>query len=437
MARMRILGPTLVLLTGLAGCNDEIPTSVGAGIVDPGFRTYEVVLDADAFLQADTTYDRIGSIHEAPFVLVARAFETELDAHTLFRVRIPEQVTWQDTAGTTMTDSVFDVVGGALTLVLDSLSDPTGPVDLELMELTESWDPGSVSWELRSDTAGAVPWTEDGGTTGGRLATVRWVDGDTIVIPLDSAAAAVWTDSAAAFHGGLVRTGTPGSRLRIEAVDFSFDVRPESQDTVVEAGSAAAASFIVTPEPDDAATGELRVGGVPTWRSAVRFRPLDDLEIPCAEGETCPTGTRPLSETTVNLASLVLAPLRVGSRRIERPFRVEARAILRAPGVPINRSALASSFGTMEEAIEPGAFREPGTGVTAEIPLTSYVTRSIEPVEEEEDRVLWIALLAQQERAAPVFGYGAFGGLQSDMPPQLRLVVTARIESAQSQETQP
>ncbi len=431
MRRTRIPAVGLVILaglagsTGLTGCSDEIPTTVGAGIVDPGYRSYEVVLDADAFLQADTTYDRIGSTHSAPFALVANAFEGELDAHTLFRVNVPTSAVWQDTAGNTMSDSAFTIVGANVTLVLDTLSEAAGPIDLEAVQLTESWDPGSVTWELRADTADApLPWAEPGGTPGAVLSAVRWISADTVVMPLDSAAAAVLTDSAAAFHGGIVRATSPGARLRIQSIGFAFEVRPESQDTVVEAGSARAGSFIVTPGASTPAAGELRVGGVPTWRSAIQFRRMADVEIPCGDGTGC---TLPLSDATVNLASLVLHPLAVGSRRIERPYRVEARAILRAPGVPLSRSALAASYGTMAEAIEPAAFTGASPDATAEIPLTSYIRQNIDPPT-EGDPVLWVALLARDERAAPVFGYGAYGGLASAEPPRLRLVVTAPIE---------
>jgi hypothetical protein len=256
------------------------------------------------------------------------------------------------------------------------------------------------------------------------LAETTWNGGDTIVISLDSAAAAVWTDSAAAFHGGLIRSSTPGSRLRIQSVGYDFLVRPSSQDTVVETGSAQAAGFIVTPEASVPVEGELRIGGVPTWRSALRFRSLADVEIPCATPEDCVSVS--LSDVTVNLAALVLRPLPVGSRRVERPYRVEGRAILTAPGVPITRSALTSAFGQMLEAIDPEIFHGEHADAVAEVPVTSYVAQNIAPSSENE-RILWMALLTTNELAAPVFGYGAYGGVHSSVPPRLRLVVTAPI----------
>ncbi len=238
----------------------------------------------------------------------------------------------------------------------------------------------------------------------------------------DSAAAAVWDDSAAADRGGLLRTATPDSRLRIQSMDFAFDVRPESADTVVTAGSAGRREFVVTPDAPAPDSTVLRVGGIPTWRSALKFRPLADFPIPCDAGST--TCTIPLSEATVNVATLLLYPQPVGARRIERPMAVEVRTILRAPGVPISRSALTGPLGVMAEALEPADFTagapEPNV---AEVPVTPYVRDQLE-IDEGDDPLLWVALLTQQEQASPLFGFAAFGSIRSDRPPRLRLVVT-------------
>lgn len=423
MRRILILGLGLVGGAGLlSGCSDELPTTVGADIIEPGFRTFDVVLDAATFLQGDTTYDRLGELRAVPFRLVAEAFEEELFAHTLFRVNVPTRVSFDD-EGTDVVDSVFTIVGGTVTLVLDSLSEETGPVTLELMQLVESWDPGSVSWEERFDTAGvAADWAEPGGTIGQRLGSTTWTSGDTVQIPLDSTAAAVLSDSAGAFHGALIRSATPDTRLRIESVRFDFDARPSTADTIVAAGSVGQNAVVVTPEASAAATDEMRVGGVPTWRTALHFRSLSDVEIPCTpESTTC---TVPLSRVSVNVATLLLQPQPVGARRIERPFRIEARAVLRAPGVPVSRSPLSASLGAMEESLAPSDFLlDAGPLQATRVPVTGYVQRNLEPLD-EEDPILWVALVAAGEQQAPVFGYAAFGSIQSVDPPRLRLVVT-------------
>lgn len=426
MRRILIIGLGLAAGVGvLSACSDESPTALGAGIIEGGFRTFEVVLDPDVFLQSDTTYDQLGSLSAATFGLVAESFEEELFAHTLFRINRPTRVTYEDEDGNNVTDSVFTVIGGTVTVVLDSLGEEPDPVELEVVELTERWDAGSVTWEQRFDTAGvAEPWTEAGGTPGRRLGAALLESADTLRIRLDSAGAAVLTDSAAAFNGALIRSATAGTRLRIEFLSFAFDVRPESADTIVEAGSAGQRAVVVTPEPSVPDDTELRMGGLPTWRSALEFHPLGDVRIPCAPDST--TCTIALSQVEVSLASLLLQPLPVGPRRIERPLRVEARALLRAPGVPVNRSPLSTSVGTIEEALAPELFTAAGSDRSA-VPITGYVRRNIEP-QDDEDPILWLALLAAAERGDPVFGYAAFASLESPSPPRLRLVVTVPVE---------
>lgn len=427
MRRILILG-LAAGVAALSACSDELPTSVGSGLLQKGFRTFDVVLDAGTFLQSDTTFDQLGTLNAAPFGLVAESFAGELFAHTLFRINRPTRVTFEDEAGETVTDSIFTVVGGTVTLVLDSLREETGPVELEVVEVTESWEAGSVTWEQRFDTAGvSAAWLEPGGTTGRLLGEFLWQGGDTVRIPLDSASATVWMDSASAFHGGLIRSDTDGTRLRIQSLSFAFDARPESADTVLEAGSAGQRAVVVTPEPSAPAPAELRVGGLPAWRSALEFRPLADIRIPCEPGST--TCTLPLSEADVSLATLLLQPMPVGSRRIERPFQMEAREVLRAPGVPVNRSPLSTSAGAMNESLVPEAFlAEDPPPDPSRVPITGYVRRNIDPPGDEQEPVRWLALLSRVEQSAPLFGYAAFGSVQSAAPPRLRLVVTVPIQ---------
>lgn len=434
----RILTHGFMLTCGaslLAGCTDESLTSVGGDLIGEGYRTYQVVLDADAFLQDDHTYTGLGSVTQAPFVLVAEDFADELSAHALLRVRPPTQVTYENAEGTSVTDTAFTVVGGTLTLIADTLGERPEPVQIHLLEVTESWDPATVTWEQRFDTAGvSASWMEPGGTTGQLLATELWAAGDTLRIPLDSAAAAVWTDSAAAFRGGLIQSATAGTRLRMESMKFTFNLRPASADTVVPGGSIVARSNVVTPEPDEPSASELRVGGVPVWRSTFQFRPLTDVRIPCPPSP----GTRSsgsvectsvsLADVTVNFAALLLHPVPVAGRRIERPFRIEGRAVLRAPGVPIERSPLTPAIGRMEGTVTPDLFRSaPAALERVAVPVTNYVRQNLSPPG-GNDPVLWLALLGELEQSSPVFGYAAFSSIQSANPPQLQLVVTVPSE---------
>lgn len=423
MRRILILGLGLSAAMGvLAGCTEESATSVGGDLIGEGFRTFEVVLDGQTFLESDTTYDRLGTLNGAPFALVAENYAGELFAHTIFRVRPPTQVTYQSASGASITDTAFTVVGATVTLVVDSLGDATAPIDIQVLEVTESWDPATVTWEQRVDTADvAEPWTVPGGTTGQILGVAAWATGDTVRIPLDSAAAAVWMDSAAANHGGLIRLTTDGARLRIQGLGLQFDARPAGADTIVQAGRAGVNVIVATPEPSTPDGSELRVGGIPSWRSALQFKPLADVLIPCTDGST--TCTVPLADVAISQATLLLEPLIVGGRRIERPHRVEGRGILRGPGVPVTRSPLSLVMGTAP-ALPPEAFSPaPSEAYDAALPITGFIRQNIDPGEGRE-AVFWLALLAQSEQSPSMFGYAEFGSLQSAVPPRLRLMVT-------------
>lgn len=416
-----ILGIGLGLaLTGvLAGCGDENPTQVGSELLGEGLRTVEVVLESPAFLQGDTTYDQIGDLGQAAFGMVADSFAGELDAKVLFRVERPYRVTYDDTAGATQTDSLAAIRGGTLTVLVDTLFQPEGPVELEVVELTEDWDPFSVSWANRADTADvAEPWTVEGGSTGSVLASATWESGDTLLIPVDSASASVWHDTLAAFRGGALRVVSPGGRMRIRSVDFAFDVVPVDYDTLLTAGSVSARAMIASPDTTDPGLA-LRIGGLPVWRSMLHFLPLAEVQVPCDAGPT--TCTIALSEVNVNTANLILRTEPVGGRRIERPMRVEARAALEGPGIPLIRLPLSRPFGRMRDSLAVSAFSETANAVSARIPVTDYVQRNVDPPE-GEDPLLWLALTAESERT--LFGYGQFQGIESSTPPQLQLVVT-------------
>lgn len=413
----------------LGGCTDEAPTSLGGELFGEGFQTFEVELEAGTFLEQDTTYDRLGTLNGAAFTMVANEFEGELTANTLFRVRPPERVTYESSSGTSVTDSVFTIIGAKVTVILDSLSDQTAPVTFDVLQLTEDWHAPTVTWQERVDTAGVPePWSVPGGTTGELMGSFTWVGGDTVVIPIDSAEAALWMDSAAAHRGGLIRTTTAGARVRIPngGLTVRFDVRPTDADTVVEAGTERSNTIVATPEPSTPDGLELRVGGTPAWRSAVKFRPLRDVEIPCSPGGT--TCTIPLSDVQISQAALLLQPLYVAGRRIERPVRFEARGILRGPGVPLSRSPLSPAL-TTSGSLDPDAFTvDPDDPEPIALKLTAYIRQIIDPTRGEEP-VLWLGLVSQTERTIQsLFGYAAFGSIQSADPPRLRLMVTVPVE---------
>lgn len=418
------------LAGGLMGCGDEDPTGVGSSLLGPGVRTFEVILDAADFLQSDTTYDNFGQLRDSQFRIIANDFAGELDAHTLFRISRPFTVTWEHPDGGIQTDSLRSIRGATVTVIVDSVASTAGPVEVEVLPVTESWDRGSVTWELRYDTAGtSEAWTTPGGTTGAAVGSATWTGQDTLVIPIDSADAAIWQDTAAARRGALLRPTTPGARLRIDGVRFAFDVVPEAElDTVLTAGSATETMHIISAPAPPVSQSELRVGGLPAWRSLLRFTPLSDVVLDgCGGGLADPAADPacaiPLADVSLNLASLILDPAPVGGHRVEAPTFIEGRAVLQAENVSVFRAPLTQRLDLMAEAVPRDLFAPVApTEATVEVPVTTYIRNLVGRGDPGEVEPVWLALIATPERAT--FGYLAFSSMESANPPRLRLVVS-------------
>lgn len=411
-----------MLAAGIAGCGDEVPTDVGAGLLGPGVRTFEVTFEASEFLVGDTTFDQIGSLNDAEFRMAAHEFDGEVDARTLFSLLRPLTASFTE-GGQTQVDSIEAIVGGRFILVVDTIASSPGPIDLEVVQVTESWHRPSATWTIRTDTAGVTEtWETAGGSPGEVLAAATWTAGDTLEIALDSATVAVWDDTTTARLGGLVRTATPDSRIFFRSVAFAYDVRPVSFDTIVPAGGIAESKIIVTPESAvEPLPGVLRVGGLPAWRSMLRFQPLSELRIPCGPGQ--PVGcTLALEDVSVNLASLILEPVSAGPRRTERPVRLEARAVMEGAGVPIIRSPLTPPLGPPSDSLAPALFAPAAADPAGvRLSITGFVRFNLEP-DEDVQPPRWVAVTAVGERGQ--FGYTAFGGVESDRPPRLLLMVS-------------
>jgi hypothetical protein len=420
--RRILIGGLGVLTAGIIACGDESPTGVGSDLMGPGVRTFEVTFDAEDFLVRDTTFGGIGSLNDAEFGMAAHQFDGEVDARSLFSLQRPATVTYTQN-GSQQVDSIAAIVGGTLTLIIDTLATSTGPIELEVLDVTESWIPSSATWTVRTDTAGVTEtWATPGGTTGAVVGRSTWAAGDTLRIALDSAAVAVWDDTTAARLGGLIRSTTPDSRIFFRGMAFQFDVVPASADTVVTAGALVATKIIVNPEAAAPPPGGvLRVGGIPAWRSLLRFKPLTEMEVPCGPGQ--PVGcTLRLDDVTVNLAAVLMYPVPAGPRRVERATRLEARAVLEGPNIPLVRSPMTPPLAIPGDSLLPALF----DGSTEElpaiaVPLTSFILYHLDPPVDDPPP-LWLALVAMFERGQ--FGYTAFGGVDSDRPPQLRLTIS-------------
>ncbi len=404
-----------------ASCADEDPTTVGGGLVGNHAQTFDLVLDPAEFLVSDTTYDSLGSLNEASFRMAAHEFAGSLEAHTLFLVRRPRSISYTDASNVTHTDTLPALGGAKLTVVMDTIASTAGPVDLQVVQLTESWDPSSVSWGLRYDTASvSQPWATPGGTTGDVLADTTWESGDTLVIQLDSAAAQAWSDTTADGLGGMLRSTTPGARVFIRSMTLTFDVLPTQGDTVLSGGNIAGQALVAAPDAPPPGPGELRLGGLPTWRSLLRFLPIADLPVPCSITST--TCTVPLSEVKINAAVLQLQPIPVGARLLERPILAQGSAVLGAPGVPITRSPLSGALGITRDSLRADLFDgSSASPPRVTVPVTTFV-QNLANATSDSTAVPWLALTQFGEGSS--FGYAAFAAIASGNGPRLRLIVT-------------
>jgi hypothetical protein len=348
-------------------------------------------------------------------------FDGVLDARTLFSLVLPETVTYRR-GDMNVTEPIDSIVGGTLTLLVNRDASFGGRTELEVLEVLEDWDRESATWTVRIDTAGVTElWQTPGGTVGSVLGSeVRDLASDTIRIGFDAEMVAVWADSAGAERGGLLRLTDPERRIFFSAMGFQYHVIPAGADTVVNAAGTLTSTIIVTPEDTPPPPGVLRVGGLPIWRSMLRFETVVGLRIPCGPGhpESCTLG---LDEVTVNSASLLLYPVPAGPRRLERPLLLEARGVLQGPNTPLPRSPLTPPLAVATDTVRPEMFVGDPDPPPVRVPITALIHYHLDPPV-EGDPPLWVALTAMIEGGQ--FGYAAFGGIDSDRPPKLRLLVS-------------
>jgi hypothetical protein len=313
--RGRTLALAFVALP-LAGCTDEIPTATGGDLFPGGTRpaTFEVTVPAEEFFRPLGDFTGYSGAREAGFLLVANRFGGALEANTLAQLApFPTTVSYTQ-GGTSRTDSVYTFLRGSVLVPVDtSASEAGGAVRLQVWEVGQAWDPGSATWTLAVDTAGArVPWRTAGGTRGVLLGqidipAVRALR-DTVRVPLDTVA--LRRMARPDFRGLLVTAAGAPSRVQLgRSLLVSADVRPASAspDTTLSIRVAAAnQTFLFTPEPPTS-PGALEAGGIASARTL--FRVNLGLRVPDCRGGTCVQ--RPLREVTLNEVSLLFRPVAV------------------------------------------------------------------------------------------------------------------------------
>lgn len=424
-----VLGAGLVVIA----CADEDPTGVG-GELSPGgsIRTYELILEPETFLASDTSVGGFLQPAAASFTVLAGGADG-LNSNFLVRFAAPPAtITYTDAAGTTQTDTMPTYIGGRLVLRVDTLrSAAAGPVRLELHRIGEEWDPRSATWTERVDSGQVrLSWSEPGGTRAALVDAATWEPGtgDSVSFVVDSQTVALWADTTDPARGALMAVASADARLISPLSLLRLDARPSGRpDTVVVVTvGATGTTFVFDPQPP--ATAELRVGGLPTWRSYLQFQRLDTLALPCPDEDPAAGCVLALDEVKINYAALLLRPAATPSAFAPvDSLVIDARSVLTKPSVPLDRAPLGSRAGVVpSEAIPPARFRPDGDGGAGaiEVPVTQFVAALAAGQKEGQAHPppALLALFAAIEGRD--FGFGSFAAQGTGSAPRLRLIVS-------------
>jgi hypothetical protein len=369
--------PRLLPLLGaatLAACENEVPTALDERLLPVGPVTVEVRLPWSQFASNPRVLGGFGSASEVGLFFLANSYQGTLNARTLFHLgEFPVEVSVRDTAGTTRTDTQLSFIGASIMVRFDAdASTNTGPVTIAAERTLSEWDAGSATWEHAIDTLGSrVAWAQPGGGPVAPLGRADWDEraADSLLIALDSAAVATLADTASD-RGIRLALETPGHRLQIKTIQLQLQVRPSVRpDTLlVMPVNPRDWTFVYTPPPAPP-TGELRVGGIPSWRSVFT------IGLPASvagSAEACARVTCPLQLTPERIthAGLVLttAPTEAAFRPTDS-LAIEARAVLAPEALP--KSPLG----------EPLYVAEIGRTVGASLPFAGFAPGDPRPVE--------------------------------------------------------
>jgi hypothetical protein len=417
----------------VSACTDEVPTEVGDDLLPSrSVRTFEIILEADDFLTFDTTFSGFAQPRNASFLPLANQFQGVLDVNVLLRfAQPPSTITVRNAAGTVVTDSTPSWFRGRLVLQIDTLdSESTPPLIVSAFHTTEPWDV-SASWTLRVDT-GAVelPWSMPGGTRGAQIDTATWEAGDSIVLAVDSQTVAQWSDTTNDARGAVVVMETNGARVRVIGAVLRLEARSDLQpDTVVTANVGALRSiFVFNPPPPP--PNELRVGGVPAWRTMLGVRSdLADLVFPCPGVSNCQLQ---LDSAHINRAELLLQTVAAPAGFLQEDTTlVQVRTLVVTPGVPIERSPLGVDVcgGSVRCLLNgraiPSYFTQGQAHPVMAFDVTNYILALVDDEIPAESRPPFaLTLLDAQEPSTIGFSTFAPGA-------RLRLVLTAPVETPQ------
>jgi len=423
------LGLLALVTWSFLACQEELPTATGENLIPVEAVTFKVVLPFEEFGSNLRVYGGYGSPAELPYGMVAHQYGGELDARTLIGLwPYPVAATVRDTTGTSRPDSSLVFIGGRLVAKFDTIASVhDGAVELAVGALENAWHYASASWEVAVDTVlDRQPWPEPGAGPVVPLGTATWdpVEGDSVVFELDSAAVAFWADTAGADRGLRLDALTEGVRLQNHTVRLFLVTRPSSNpDTLLDLlVQTRKRTFVYepvlqTPESD------LRVGGVPAWRTVFDIDFPEALDGPpelCARVE-CPLVLR---SPMVNAAVLSLTTAETPEAfRPSDSLRVDFRPVLepdRLPKSPLGSSLISYSFYGVPLA--PEVFGD-SAGTRVEIPIGVFVSNLIAANTDPDIEVPGtVTLLSAYEPLS--LPYGSFLGDEGAAAPEIHLLLT-------------
>lgn len=427
---MRSLKTTLcaAVLLGLAACGTESPVELGDLVPDEVVSTAEVILEAPDFLEWDSVRTGFVLPRDVRYLVAAEKYDGALDARALLRFSaLPRTLSYTDTTGTLVVDSIPDLVSGQIAFTMDTVRTVgDGPIEVAVYTAAESWDWGSAGWTARVDT-GSVrhEWAEPGGTRGELLGTGSLEAGDSVLtVPIAAEVLELLQDSTTQSRGVIVQPLTPGSRIEFSAALLRVESRPRAlPDTLIaDSVGIAARTFLLNSAPDP--EGALLVGGLPSWRSYLRLREgLGELELPCpGSSEGC---TVRLGDVVLNHASIQLQPIPAspGFTAIDTGY-VGTRAILAVDGIPISRAPMSNIFGGIAPVPPPS---DPAGAQRIDLSITELMISLAGDSAVAENTPRTIALLANPDGGR--VGVAAFGsGASGSTAPRLRLIYSVMNE---------
>ncbi len=418
-----------LLFLGLVSCADRTPTSVDANLIPAQPATVEIRLPWSQFGTDFAVYGGYGYAYQLGTGVVASTFNG-LTAKTVAEFQgFATDALVKDSVGTLITDTAVSVTGGRVVATFDTTTSIVpGKLVLEVGALQEKWDPVSVSWNMAIDTTGDhVPWSQPGGGKIIPLTTATWdpSTGDSVVFNIDSTVVANLGDTTNLTNGIVVTSVTPGTRLHITKLAASLKAKTKiNKDTTLYLTSSLAhMTFIYAPQPP-APSGEVRVGGVPAWRTVMHINvpsELDSLPVLCAV-VSCPMK---LKASQVNYAALVLhTDFSAPAFQPTDSVGLDVRRVLSPaalPKAPLSTSLLASSTGFRVPSFY---FNRPG-GTDVEVPITGFIQDLLASDTTSAGLPLShvLALLSANEPVS--ISYATFQGPGSAHPPLLKLIVTA------------